>query len=189
LRKGIGYGFDGKAAFFGLTLRSWMLGPGFLLLIRSLIELLTGAPLSSIAATVSPVRGRAMADLSWSLAAPTGSGFFNLVGLFRVFEFEEVGYIEEGVALQAHVHKGGLHAGQNAGDAAVVNRPRQRVLVFAFVVYFRELIVFKNCKPRLMRRGGDADFLCHRTFPSSGVCLLGTTARWDGERRDRKKRG
>ena len=60
---------------------------------------------------------------------------------------------------------------QNAGYAAVINRSGQGVFVFAFVVDFRELIVFKNCQPRFMRRAGDTNFLCHRTFPSGGVCL------------------
>jgi hypothetical protein len=71
-----------------------------------------------------------------------GRSFFNLIGLFRVFEFEEVGYIEERVALQAHVHKSGLHAGEDSCYAAVVNGARECVFVFAFVVDFRELIVF-----------------------------------------------
>jgi hypothetical protein len=56
-----------------------------------------------------------------------------------------VGYIKEGVALQTQVYKGRLHAGQYAGDAPIVNGPCKGVLVFAFVIDFRELIVFKNC--------------------------------------------
>jgi hypothetical protein len=35
------------------------------------------------------------------------------------------------------------------------------------------LIVFKNCEPRFVRRAGDANLFCHRTFPSSGIRLLG----------------
>ena len=114
-----------------------------------------------------------MPNLARRLVAAAGRGFFQLIGLFRVFELQEVGYIKEGIALQANVHKCRLHAGQNAGDAPVVNRPGQGVLVFAFVVNLRELIVFKDCKPRFMRRTGNTDFFCHRTFPSSGIGLLG----------------
>ncbi len=121
-----------------------------------------------------------MPDFARRLVGAAGRGFFQLVGLFRVFQLHEVGYIEEGVALQAHIDKGGLHAGQDAGDAAVVNGAGQGVFVFAFVVDFRELIVFKDCKPRFMRRAGDANLFCHRTFPSSGDRQLGTAARLDG---------
>jgi hypothetical protein len=35
------------------------------------------------------------------------------------------------------------------------------------------LIVFKNCKPRFVRGAGDTNLFCHRTFPSSGIRLLG----------------
>jgi hypothetical protein len=83
-----------------------------------------------------------VADLAGRLVAAGKGGLFKLVGLFRVFELEEVGYIEEGVALKAYVYKGGLHAGQDAGYAAVINGSGQCVFVFAFVIDFRELIVF-----------------------------------------------
>ena len=76
------------------------------------------------------------------LSATADRGFFYLVRLFGVFEFKEVGYVEERIALQAHIDKGGLHTGQDAGDAPVVDGPCQGVLVFAFVIDFRELIVF-----------------------------------------------
>ncbi len=66
-------------------------------------------------------------------------------------------------------------------DASVVNGTREGVLVFAFVVDFRELIVFKNRKPRLMRRAGNTNFLCHRTFPSGSLWLSVHAARSDGD--------
>jgi hypothetical protein len=64
------------------------------------------------------------------------------VGFFLVFHLKEVSDVKEGVSLEPNVNKCRLHAGEHACDAAVVNRPRQGVLVFAFVVNFRELIVF-----------------------------------------------
>src|ERR1035437_1649080 len=150
-----------------------------------LITLLAALWATFLARFLSP-RGAALAG---RLVAARGRCFFQLVGFFLVFEFQKVGYVEERVALQTHIHEGRLHAGQDAGDATVVNRPGQGVLVFAFVVDFRELIVFKNCKPRLMRRAGDANLYCHRTFPPGGVCQPGLAARLDREARGRKERG
>jgi hypothetical protein len=63
----------------------------------------------------------AAADFPGGLVAAGSGSLFNLVGLFGVFEFEEVGYIKEGVALKANVHKGGLHPGEDASDAAVID--------------------------------------------------------------------
>ena len=77
----------------------------------------------------------------WLVAAADRS-FFKLVGLFLVFQLHKVGDVEEGVALQPNVDKCRLHAGEHPGDAPVVNGSGQRVLVFAFVIDFRELIVF-----------------------------------------------
>ena len=69
-------------------------------------------------------------------------GLFQFVGLLLVFELDEVGYVEERIALQAKVDKCRLHAGQNPCHAAFVNGTREGIFVFAFVVDFRELIVF-----------------------------------------------
>jgi hypothetical protein len=91
-------------------------------------------------------------DFVRRLVARRRSGPLNFVGVFLVFELYKVCYIKEGVALKSKVDKCRLHAGQNARNASVIYRARKRVLVFAFVVDFRELIVFKNCKPRFMRR-------------------------------------
>ncbi len=45
--------------------------------------------------------------------APLAAALLQLVGFFLVFELDEVGYVEERVALQAQVDKCRLHAGQN----------------------------------------------------------------------------
>ncbi len=83
-----------------------------------------------------------VAHFTRRLVAAADRSFFKLVGLFLVFHFQEVGDVEEGVALQSDVDKCRLHAGKHTRDASVINRTRQGVLVFAFVVDFRELIVF-----------------------------------------------
>jgi hypothetical protein len=50
--------------------------------------------------------------------------------------FHEVGDVKEGVAFEADVHKGGLHAGKDAGDAAVIDGSCEGVLILAFVIDF-----------------------------------------------------
>ncbi len=99
-----------------------------------------------------PVSVAAVPNFAGWLVGAAGRRLFQFVGLFLVFKLQKVGYIEERVALQANIDKCRLHAGQDPGDAPVVNGARQGVFIFAFVVDFRELIVFKNRKPRLMRR-------------------------------------
>ena len=59
-----------------------------------------------------------------------------------LFQFHEVGNVEEGVALQADVDKGRLHAGKDAGYAAFVDGSGEGVFVLAFEIDFREEIVF-----------------------------------------------
>ena len=81
-----------------------------------------------------------MTDLARRL--PCSRSLLQFVCLFLVFELDEVGYVKERVALQAEVDKCRLHAGQNTCYAAVINGSREGVLVFAFVIDFRELIVF-----------------------------------------------
>jgi hypothetical protein len=119
-------------------------------------------------------------NLARRLVSAGRSGAFDFVGIFLVFELDKVGYIKKRVALQTEIDESRLHAGKHARDAAVVNGACEGVLVFAFVVNFRELIVLKNCKPRLMRRAGNAYFLCHRTFPSGSGWLPVPAARSDG---------
>ena len=83
-----------------------------------------------------------VADLPRGLVAAGCCGFFQFVGFFLVFQLEKVSYIQEGVALESDVDKCRLHTWKHAGDAPVIDRARQSVLVFAFVIDFRELIVF-----------------------------------------------
>jgi hypothetical protein len=48
--------------------------------------------------------------------------------------FHKVGDIEEGIALEADVHEGGLHAGKHAGHFTVVDGAGERVFVLALVI-------------------------------------------------------
>src|SRR5262249_38025789 len=144
---------DGAAFAIATTLA---FGPGFLPLPRML-----------------PI---AMTNFAGRLVAAGDRRPFQFLRLFLVFQFEEIRYIEERIALQPEVHKGGLHAGEHARYALVIDRSSESVLVFALVVDFRELVVFKNRKPRLMRRAGDTYLFCHRTFPPGGLRQPGPAA-------------
>ena len=93
-----------------------------------------------------------MLDFARRLSGSARRSLLQLVGLFLIFELDEVGYVKERVALKPQIDKRRLHARQYACNASVVDGTREGVFVFAFVVDFRELIVFQNRKPRLMRR-------------------------------------
>jgi len=129
-------GADG--CFFNLTKRSGQ-SFGFRFLRLAIASLCV--PLAALALpSAVPLVGLAVVDLDGGRGV--GRGFFELVRLFLVFELDEVGDVEEGIAFQAEVDKSRLHARQNARHAPVVNGTREGVLVFAFVIDFRELIVF-----------------------------------------------
>ncbi len=53
-----------------------------------------------------------------------------------VVVFEEIGNIKEGVAVQADIDKGRLHARQHAGDSSFVDAAGERVFVLALMVNF-----------------------------------------------------
>src|SRR6185437_1107123 len=75
--------------------------------------------------------------------------------------FHEVGDVEEGVALQADVHEGGLHARKDTRDASVIDGASERVFVLALVVDLGEFVLLDDGKPRLLRRAGYIDFFRH----------------------------
>ena len=75
--------------------------------------------------------------------------------------FHEISDVEEGVALEANVHKAGLHAWKDAGYAAVIDGAGERVFVLALVIDFCEGVVFDDGQTRLVGRAGDVNFLRH----------------------------
>ncbi len=159
---------------------------------RAVLALLTqtaiGCRPSDLWAGRCSFRSTSLVHFAGRLIGVAGGRLFQFVGFFLILKFEEVGHIEEGVAFEAYVDKCRLHAGQNPGYAPVVNGTGQCVFVFAFVIDFRELIVFKYCQPRLMRRAGDANLFCHRTFPPGGVACRGLRQGGMEEARNRKGR-
>ena len=54
-----------------------------------------------------------------------------------VFEiFEDVADVQEGIAVEADIDEGRLHAGEDAGDSAFVNAADEGELFFALDVNF-----------------------------------------------------
>jgi len=78
-----------------------------------------------------------------------------------VFQFHKIRNVEEGIALQANVDEGGLHAGQHAGYPAFVDGPREGVFIFALEVDFREQIVFHQPHFSLVRRRRNKQLFVH----------------------------
>jgi len=90
-------------------------------------------------------RGRGSLGPSWLLTQVRhAAGRRDDVGQIVVvlFQLHEVGDVEEGVALQADVDEGRLHAGKDASDATFVDGSCQGVLILALKIDFREQIVF-----------------------------------------------
>jgi hypothetical protein len=79
--------------------------------------------------------------------AVAGGGSVKLFGVGRLLH--EVGDVEEGVALQANLHEGRLHAGKHARDAAVVDGAGEGVFVLALVVDLGEGFSFSTMARRV----------------------------------------
>ena len=144
----------------------------FLSLAGTVAALVVQTVLQSILALAAGVLNLARRQIGSALG-----GFFHLVGVFLIFKLDKVGHVKKRVAFETDIDKCRLHAGEHAGYAAVIDGPREGIFVFAFVINLRELIVFKNCKPRFVRSAGDTNFLCHRTFPPASSKLRVLAAR------------
>ena len=79
--------------------------------------------------------------------------------LFQVFE--EVGDVEEGVAVEPDVYKRRLHPGQDPGDAAFVNAADQPKLFFPLNVDFDNLTLLHQRDLGLVGGGRNHHFLGH----------------------------
>ncbi len=81
-----------------------------------------------------------------------------------VMLLQEIRDVEECVALQAKVHKSGLHAGEHASHAPLVDTARERILVGALEVHLHQLIVFEKRHSGLMPVGRDHHLLAHSSL-------------------------
>ena len=89
--------------------------------------------------------------------------------------FEEIGNVEESVAVEPYVNEGRLHPGQHARDAAPVDAAGQAKFFFPFKINFNDLTFFHQSDFGLVGRGGDYHFLRHgESFrgsrPGAGKC-------------------
>ena len=75
--------------------------------------------------------------------------------------FVEIGNVEEGVTIEADVHEGRLHAGQDPADPPFINPADQPRLRVALEVDFHQAVVFQHRDLRLMRRRGNEQLLLH----------------------------
>jgi hypothetical protein len=57
-----------------------------------------------------------------------------VTGIVILKIFENITNVEESVAIEADVNESGLHAGENAGDAALVDAANERELFFTLDV-------------------------------------------------------
>ena len=79
---------------------------------------------------------------------------------------DDVGDVEEAVALEAEVDEGGLHAGQDFRDPALVDVADDAALPFALDEDFGDEVVFENGHHRLVAVRGDDHLLGHSRTPS-----------------------
>ena len=77
----------------------------------------------------------------------------------------DVGDVEEPVALEAEVDEGGLHAGQDLADPALVDVADDAPLPLAFDEDFGDEIVFENGHHGFVAVGGDDHLLGHSRTP------------------------
>jgi hypothetical protein len=78
---------------------------------------------------------------------------------------QEVRNVEKCITLQAEVHKRGLHAGEYASDAPLVDTTGERILVGPLEMNLHQLIVFQQRHSGLVPIGRDHHFLAHRSPP------------------------
>ncbi len=141
----------------------------------------TASAISSLAAVaLAAILTLASAFIAWGTGVSSVGVGFEVGGVAGLFH--EVRDVEEGVALQANVHEGGLHAGQDAGDSAVIDGAGEGVFVLALVVDLGEGVAFDDGEPGLMRRGGDIDFFRH----CSAFCFFDL---WSGSGRQGERFG
>ena len=91
--------------------------------------------------------------------------FLVVVSGLEAFEFldgiDDFRDVQERVALEPDVNKGGLHAGQDFGDPALVDIADNAALPFALDENLDDLVVLENGDPCFQVAGGDDHLLVH----------------------------
>jgi hypothetical protein len=81
--------------------------------------------------------------------------------------------IKEPVALETEIDEGGLHAGQDLGDPALVDIADDAAMAFTFDEDFCDEVVFEDGHHRLVAVGGDDHLLGHSRTPGDGQSAMG----------------
>ena len=76
-------------------------------------------------------------------------------GLVLLQVFKNVADVQEGVAVEADIHEGRLHAGKHAGYAAFVYASHKRELLLALNVNLYKLTFFENGHTAFVGRCGN----------------------------------
>ena len=122
-----------------------------------------------------PVAAPAVAAARRGRPSPSSSSSsprFELVELLQ--RVDDVRDVEEAVALEPEVDEGGLHAGEDFRDPALVDVADDAALPFALDEDFRDQVVFEDGHHRFVAVRGDDHLLGHsRTPQASGCSALG----------------
>ena len=103
----------------------------------------------------------------WALSV-----FFRRFELVELFEgVDHFGDVQEPVALEPDVDEGGLHAGQDLRDAALVDIADDASLAFPFDEELRDEVVFENGHDGLVAVRGDDHLLVHSLTRSAASGL------------------
>jgi hypothetical protein len=74
-----------------------------------------------------------LSTIAPGIAPAEGPFVFDRIDIFTMF-FEEIRYVQEGVALKPQVHKCGLHSGKHARDTPFMDAACQRVFLAALEI-------------------------------------------------------
>jgi hypothetical protein len=113
---------------------------------------------ASTAATASVAIPIPVAITAAAIGGGGGGRILDFLYVFAVL-VEEVGDIEKGIAFEAEVDEGRLHARQDAGDSSFVDTACQRIFVGTLKMHLDELTVFEDGDFGLVARLADHQFL------------------------------
>ena len=92
---------------------------------------------------------------------------------------DDFGDVEKAVALEADIDEGGLHAGQDLRDPALVDVADDAALPLAFDEDFRDEVVFEDGHHRFVAIGGDDHLLVIHELPLDAGPASGGSVRSD----------
>ncbi len=102
------------------------------------------------------------------LSHQVGNGRGPLTGLGDTVlpqDFEpDIRHMQESGSIQADIHEGGFHTGQDARDTTFINIAHQAALTGPLNQNFLQNAVFDHSHPRLARRGIDQNFVAGAAF-------------------------